>query len=98
MNDNLLIKYVDEIFAYYDKDRSGDLDLFELTQFFNEVFRQLGDNNVVNEHDVQCTMKKIDQNFNGRADKYEIFKALKSILSNNFDNSSSNQNLPYHLS
>jgi len=48
MNDNLLRRYVDEIFAYYDKDRSGNLDPFELAQFFNEVFKQIGEDSVVN--------------------------------------------------
>lgn len=94
MNESLLTKYVDEIFACYDKDKSGDLDEFELTQFFNEVFRQIGDSTVVNTHDVKCTMKKIDNNFNGRADKYEIFKALKLILSNNGGNPLNNQYMP----
>lgn len=35
MDDNLLCKYVDEIFTLYDRDYSGYLDERELTVFFN---------------------------------------------------------------
>lgn len=60
MNDDRLRIYVDEIFLYYDKDRSGTLDERELTNFFNEILQKMNDNKQVNEADVTRAIRNLD--------------------------------------
>lgn len=95
MDDNKLRLYVDEIFLYYDKDNSGTLDPKELTNFFNEIFKKMNDSNYVNENDVLKAIKNLDEDFNGVANKEEIFKVLKKMLGVNQQESYSRQETGY---
>ena len=64
----------------YDKDRSGTLEPSELANFFNEVFQKMNESNHVDERDVQTAMRNLDQDFNNKADKQEIFNVLKKMM------------------
>lgn len=44
----MLKAYIDKIFDKYDTDRSGTLDEDEMTYFFNDLFRSLNMNIIVN--------------------------------------------------
>ena len=70
MNDEILKMYVDEIFLVYDKDRSGFLDASELAGFFNDIFAMFNDPRRMNQAQAEATLRGIDQNYDGRADKY----------------------------
>lgn len=80
IDDAKLRLYVDQIFVIYDRDRNGTLDPAELTNFFNEVFKKMNQSEYVSEQDVQKAIKNIDVNFDGRADKPQIFKVLKAMI------------------
>lgn len=47
ISDAQLRTYIDEIFDKYDADRSGNLDARELANFFNDLFRAIGQNTVI---------------------------------------------------
>ena len=80
MNDNLLRQYVDEVFNVYDRDRSGSLNTMELAGFFNDIFAKMGDPRRLNQQQATAALQAIDQNNDGRANKMELFNALKRIL------------------
>ena len=80
MNDALLQQYVDQVFAIYDRDRSGSLDVRELAGFFNDIFAKMGDPRRLNQQQATAALQAIDRNNDGRANKMELFTALKRIL------------------
>lgn len=45
----MLKSYIEQIFTKYDIDRSGTLDSQEMTLFFNDLFKSLSINIIVNE-------------------------------------------------
>lgn len=45
----MLKSYIESVFNKYDTDKNGALDIQEMTQFFNDLFRSLGINTVVTE-------------------------------------------------
>lgn len=47
IQDEMLKAYVDKIFDKYDTDKSGTLDQYEMTIFFNDLFKQLNINKEV---------------------------------------------------
>ena len=49
LKDQMLKSYIDQVFDKYDADKSGTLDQKEMTNFFNELFKSLNINMIVNE-------------------------------------------------
>lgn len=41
LQDEMLRSYIDTVFNRYDTDRNGSLDVMEMTNFFNDLFRTL---------------------------------------------------------
>ena len=42
LQDEMLKSYIETVFTKYDTDNNGALDVQEMTQFFNDLFRNLG--------------------------------------------------------
>ena len=82
LSDNQLKTYIDEIFDRYDADRSGNLDANELANFFNDLFRTIGNPTVITQQQAQNAICSIDKNNDGKANKMELFMAFKGIISN----------------
>lgn len=80
MDDNTLRSYIDQIFARYDRDRSGTLDCNELAAFFNELFAMMGYPTRINQQQGMQAMRIIDKNNDGRASKPELFNCFKMLL------------------
>ena len=53
----------------YDKDRSGTLDVKELSSFLNDIFSTMNDPRRYNQQQAFDVLKSIDQNNDGRASK-----------------------------
>ena len=49
LKDQMLKSYIEQIFDKYDVDKSNTLDQREMTLFFNDLFKSLNMNIVVNE-------------------------------------------------
>lgn len=81
LSDNQLRVYIDEIFDRYDADRSGNLDAQELANFFNDLFRTIGNPTVITQAQAQNAICSIDKNNDGKANKMELFMAFKGIIS-----------------
>ena len=69
ITDQHLAAYIDRIFANYDRDNSGTLESSELTVFFNDVYRALGNNQGVTAQQAQQALGIMDTDFNGRITK-----------------------------
>lgn len=75
--------YIDQIFDRYDRDRSGNLDASELANFFNDLFKAIGNPTTISMKDAQNAIRAIDKNNDGKANKLELFMAFKNISSQN---------------
>lgn len=82
INDMQLQQYVDQVMARYDFNRSGTLESGELVNFFNDLFSMCGYPNRVNLNQATQMMRQMDSNFDGRANKFELFRAFKSMMAN----------------
>lgn len=80
ITDQHLAAYIDKIFANYDRDGSGTLQTTELSVFFNDVYKAMGNNQGVSPQAVQQALGIMDQDFNGRITKSELFNAFKEVL------------------
>lgn len=69
LQDEMLKAYIDKIFDKYDTDHSGTLDEDEMTNFFNDLFRSLNMNIIVDKQQALEAIKSIDQNYDGAIDK-----------------------------
>ena len=49
IQDEMLKTYIDSVFSKYDTDNSGSLDGNEITFFFNDLFKSLNMNVVINQ-------------------------------------------------
>lgn len=80
ITDEHLAGYIDSIFSHYDRDNSGGLDARELTAFFNDLYRAMGNNQTVTVEQSQQALGAIDRNNDGRINKGELFQAFKGVL------------------
>lgn len=79
IGDQQLRAYIDQVFMVFDRDRSGTLDPMELGNFFNEVFSRIGWPMRVNQMQAMQAMRAIDRNGDGKANKMELFMAIKQM-------------------
>jgi Ca2+-binding EF-hand superfamily protein len=63
------MNYIETVFNKYDTDRTGTLDVKEMTMFFNELFRSLNINTIVTEEQALEAIKSIDDNSDGQVNK-----------------------------
>ena len=80
LQDEMLKSYIESVFNKYDTDKNGALDVHEMTNFFNDLFRNLGMNSVVTEAQSMEAIRSIDDNSDGMVDRGELFKAFKMML------------------
>lgn len=102
MDDGILKMFIDEVFAVYDKDKSGTLEEGELHTFFNQLFASFNDPRRFDKAGIAQIMQSIDMNRNGRITKPELFTLFKTIWdappavnTGNYNNNNSNQNVQY---
>ena len=69
MDDNILKMYIDEVFAVYDKDRSGKLDKNQLVNFFNGLFASMNDPRRVDQNVINQLLGSNDMNKDGQISK-----------------------------
>lgn len=69
LQDQMIMNYIETVFNKYDTDRTGTLDVREMTLFFNELFRSLNINTVVTEEQALEAIKSIDDNSDGQVNK-----------------------------
>lgn len=69
MNDQALMKYIDEVFAFYDTNKTGSLDFNELANFYNDFFARIGDPRRLSQQQAYNVFVSIDTNFDGRIDR-----------------------------
>ena len=60
IQDEMIRSYIESVFNKYDTDRNGTLNVQEMTQFFNELFRNLNINTTVNEAQTMQAIQSID--------------------------------------
>ena len=82
ISDQQLRAYIDQVFTVFDRDRSGTLDPMELGNFFNEVFSRIGWPMRINQMQALQAMRAIDRNGDGKANKMELFTAIKQMSAN----------------
>ncbi len=80
MNDQVLIKYIQEVFGYYDRDRTGFLDINEIANFYNDLFARVNDPRRLTQQQAYDTFRAIDTNFDGRIERAELFNACKYMF------------------
>lgn len=68
------------MFAYYDRDRTGFLDLNELANFYNDLFTRMNDPRRLTQQQAYDTFRAIDSNFDGRIDRGELFRACQHMF------------------
>jgi Ca2+-binding EF-hand superfamily protein len=69
LQDEMLRNYIESVFNKYDTDRNGSLDVHEMTQFFNDLFRNLGINTQVTPEQSMEAIRSIDDNSDGMVDR-----------------------------
>lgn len=80
MNDDLLMKYIDEVFNVYDTDHSGKLSLKEMNLFLNDLFQRVGDPRRYSPEEINAFFKEADYNNDGQVDKPELLKIIKILF------------------
>ena len=85
---------MDQVFARYDGDRNGWLNIQELAGFTNEVLRMSGSSRVLSQQEILAIGGNMDRNRDGRITKMELYTALKAIL-NQQQGYSAQQDQPY---
>lgn len=70
-------KAVDEVFKQYDINRSGYLELEEMTDVIRDVFFSKQPGREVSNEDVKTVMNSIDRNHDSKVSRDELFIAIK---------------------
>ena len=81
MNDQVLMKYISEVFGYYDVDRSGFLTVNQLANFYNDLFARVGDPRRLTQQQAYDAFRAIDANVDGKIDTQELFVACRYMFS-----------------
>lgn len=79
MDDDILRMYIDEVFAAYDYDRSGLLEIKELHTFLNQLYISMNDPRRFTEADILQYVSSVDYSKNGRISKPQLFILFKKI-------------------
>ncbi len=82
VSDAQIVAYINEIFAKYDKDRSGGLDALELANFFSDLYRSMGYSVVITVQQAQQSLAAVDTNYDGKASREALYAAFRHILAN----------------
>jgi hypothetical protein len=78
-HDAMLKQRIDAIFKKYDTNHNGTLSLQELHVFLNDLLASAGNSHRVTSQEAQNVMRAIDQNGDGRINKYELFHCFKYL-------------------
>lgn len=62
-------RYAEELFEFYDKDKSGFLEINEMLIVLNDIMESIGSNHKVNKRDVVKVMELMDDNKDYRISK-----------------------------
>ena len=79
--DSVIAKCVDDIWAEYDKDNSGELDKEETKAFVKKTLCDMegGDGGEFSEEDFEACFKEFDKDGNGTIEKDEMAVFIKKV-------------------
>ena len=81
LTDDQLRDYIQQVFARYDRDRSGNLDCHEIAPFFNDLFTITGNPERINAYQAKQALMAADMDGDNRANKEELLIAYKMLIS-----------------
>lgn len=90
LSDIQLKQYIDQVFARFDFNRSGNLNINELHSFLNELFVMTGFGRTITLQEARNALAKIDSNHDGKVNKFELFNLFRLITNPSW------QILPYN--
>jgi Ca2+-binding EF-hand superfamily protein len=76
---------IDQLYTRYDSDRSGSFDKREMVKAMNELLIEYGVHMRINQHQAGRLIREIDSSGDGRVQKSEFFRMVKTILSGTDD-------------
>ena len=79
-SDVQLKSYIDQVMLRYDTNRNGTLEPHEIARFFNELFAMCGVPRKIGQWEAAGFMRQVDTNYDGKANKFELFRAFKSMM------------------
>ena len=77
--DGIIEKCIDDIWANYDKDKSGFLDKNETKAFVKNTLSEMGENGEFSEADFEACFKEFDKDGNGTISKDEMKIFIKKV-------------------
>lgn len=79
-------KLVHDIFSKHDKDKTGFLDLKEITPAFNEILKRVNIPIVLSVEEAEALLYEIDANKDRTINKRELFRCVKKLILNESSN------------
>ena len=77
--DAVIRKCVDDIWAEYDKDNSGELDKEETKKFVQNTLSEMADSGEFSEADFEACFKEFDKDGSGTIEKDEMAVFIKKV-------------------
>jgi Ca2+-binding EF-hand superfamily protein len=81
-SDNDLRAAVDKVFDVYDADKSGTLEVSEVTKLINDALTHMKHNRQVSEQEVKAFISAVDTSGDGKIQKPELFEIFKKVINN----------------
>jgi len=77
--DQQLRDAVDAVFAQFDKDGSGTLEVAEVSSLINAALSQMNAGRQATQQEVQSLIQAVDKNSDGKIAKTELFEIFKRV-------------------
>ncbi len=77
--DQQLRDAVDAVFAQFDKDNSGTLEVAEVTNLINAALSNMKANRQATQEEVNGLIQAVDKNSDGKIAKPELFEIFKRV-------------------
>lgn len=74
-----MLKFLSDLFDAADKDKSGYLDVKEMTFLFNKYLEKQGDSTRITEAQGEILLNKSDKNNDGKCNKKELFIMMRDF-------------------
>ena len=78
--DEVIKKYIEEIFNLYDQDKSGFLNSGNITNFFNDLFRSVDVQLTLTAEQSREAIQAVYPNYTNQISKNELFYVFKALL------------------
>lgn len=84
ISDIQLHQYIDQVFARYDYNRTGTLNLPELHNFLNELFMMSGIPRNISYIEAYQALMQVDANRDGQVNKFELYNLFRFLTQPGF--------------